>query len=154
MPSDVHAWARLVTLHHALDNGAAKKAAAERTIAHAEQVLAQDPSNGSVMSFGAGAHAALGQSDRALDWMERALLVDPDNLSMRYNFACALAAFMGEKEQALRHLERSLANASAFHLALVEADPDLETLREEPRYKAMINKAKKRLGIDEAQEAI
>ena len=95
-----------------------------------------------------------GHADRARDWMERALLVDPDNLSMRYNFACALAAFMGEKEQALRHLERSLANASAFHLALVEADPDLDTLREEPRYKAMINKAKKRLGIDEAEVAI
>lgn len=150
--SDVHAWARLVTLYHALGNEAAKKVAAEAAIAHAEQVLAQDPSNGSVMSFGAGSYAALGQEERAREWMERALLVDPDNLIMRYNFACLLAAFIGDKEVALRHLERSLVTANAFHLGLVESDPDLDSLREEPRYRSMIANAKKRLRIEPAVE--
>jgi len=154
IPSDVHAWARLVTLYHALGDRAAQKAAAEMAVTQAEQVLAQDPSNGAVLSFGAGALASLGQLDRARDWMERALLVDPDNLSMRYNFACALTAFMDDKQTALRHLERSLANAGAFHLKLVEADPDLELLRDDPNYKAIISKARKRLGIDELEAAI
>ena len=44
------------------------------------------------MSFGAGGLAALGETDRAREWMERAMLIDPDNLNMRYNFACMLAA--------------------------------------------------------------
>jgi adenylate cyclase len=152
--SDVHAWARLVTLHHALGNEAAKKVAAESAISHAEQLLSQDPSNGSVMSFGAGCYAALGEVERSREWMDRALLVDPDNLSMRYNFACSLAAFVGDKHGALRHLERSLATAGVFHLNLVEADPDLDSLREEPRFKAMIAKARKRLGIEEPVAAI
>jgi adenylate cyclase len=152
--SDVHAWGRLVTLHHALGNRSAEKVAAERAIAQAEQILAHDPSNGSVMSFGAGAYAALGQHQRALEWMERAMLVDPDNLSMRYNFACALAAFIGDKKTALGHLERSLGTAGAFHLALVEVDPDLDSLREEPQFKAMIAGARKRLGIEEVVPVI
>ncbi len=150
MDSDVHAWARLVTLHHALGNNAAKKAAAETTIAQAEQVLAQDPSNGAAMSFGAGAYAVLGQADRSREWMERAMLVDPDNRSMRYNFACALAAFIGDKDGALRHLERSLATAGAFHINLIEADPDLESLRDDPRFEAMLARARKRLGIEKS----
>jgi adenylate cyclase len=152
--ADVHAWARLVTLHHALGNGAAKKVAAEMAISHAEQVLAHDPSNGSVMSFGAGAYAALGQRERAYEWMERALLVDPDNLSMRYNFACALAAFIDDKDGALRHLERSLATAGAFHLSLIAADPDLDSLRDEPRFHAALSGAKKRLGLEEVVPVI
>jgi len=149
MESDVHAWARLVTLHHALGNHAAKKVAAEATIANAEQLLAHDPSNGSVMSFGAGSYAALGQEDRAREWMDRALLVDPDNLGMRYNFACALSAFLGDKEGALRHLERSLATAGAFHLNLIEADPDLDPLRDDLRFNAVLAPVRKRLGIEE-----
>ena len=149
MESDVHAWARLVTLYHALGNVPAKKVAAESTIEQAEKVLASDPSNGSALSFGAGAYAAIGQLDRAREWGERAALLDPDNLSMRYNFACALAAFGGDKEGALRQLERSLTNAGAFHVTMVEADPDLDSLRYDPRFRAMIDRAKKRLGIED-----
>ena len=154
MESDVHAWARLVTLYHALGNVPAKKVAAESTIAEAEKVLAHDPSNGAVMSFGAGAYAALGEVDRAREWAERGVLVDPDNLSMRYNFACALAAFGGDKEGALKQLERSLRTAGAFHIAMAEADPDLDSLRDEPQFKAIMTHARKRLGIKEAAAAI
>ncbi|HXV00790.1 MAG TPA: TIR domain-containing protein [Caulobacteraceae bacterium] len=152
MGSDGHAWGRLVSLHHALKNPAAEKVAAERTVAEAEKVVAQDPSNGAAMSFGAIGCAALGQSGRAQEWIERALLVDPDNLSMRYNFACALGTYLGEVDGALKHLERSLESSGAFHLGLIEVDPDLDPLRETPRFKMMIEKTKKRLGIEDASE--
>lgn len=145
MEADVHAWARLVTLHHALGNRSAEKIAAEKTISEAEQILAADPSNGAAMSFGVLANAALGKSERAREWIERGLLVDPDNLSMHYNFACALAGFIGDREGALRHLERSLATAGRFHLSLVEADPDLDPLRDHPRFQEILAAARERL---------
>ena len=151
--TDVHAWARLITLHHALGHRAAKKVAAEKAVAEAEKVLALDPSNGAAMSFGASGHAVLGHKERALEWIERALLVDPDNLGMRYNFACTFAAYLGDEEVALKHLERSLLTAGAFHLGLIEADPDLDSLRENPRFKTMIAQTRKRLGIKEPQSA-
>ncbi len=53
------------------------------------------------MGVGVAALAALGETDRAKDWMRRALLIDPDNLLMRYNFACALATSLGDPEAAL-----------------------------------------------------
>jgi adenylate cyclase len=153
MESDVHGWARLVTLYHALGDVPAKMLAAESAIAQAEKVLAQDPSNGAAMSFGAGAYSAMGELGRAREWAERGALVDPDNLSMRYNFACALAAFGGDKDGALRQLERSLERAGAFHIAMAEADPDLDSLRNEPRFMALLARAKKRLGIEETVAA-
>jgi hypothetical protein len=73
---------------------------------------------------------------------------------MRYNFACALAAFVGDKDAALRHLERSLLTAGAFHLSLAEADPDLDSLRDDPRYRSAVTEAKRRLGIDETLPVI
>ena len=154
MPADVHAWARLVTLYHALGANPAKKVAAESALGQAEKVLAQDPSNGAALSFGALAYSAIGQLDRAREWTERAMLVDPDNLGMRYNFACALAAHGGDKESALRHLERSLTTAGIFHINMAEADPDLDLLRDDPRFKEMLSRVKKRLGIDEPAAAI
>jgi adenylate cyclase len=148
MDSDVHAWARLVSCHHKLGDGAAKKSAAESTIAQAERVLAQDPSNGAAMSFGALAHAALGQTERAREWMERGLLIDPDNAPMRYNLACTLAAYLGDKEGALKLLERNLPTVSAFHISMAEAEPDFDPLRDDPRFDALMNRARKRLGIE------
>jgi adenylate cyclase len=53
------------------------------------------------MGMGVTALAALGETDRAKDWMRRALLIDPDNLQMRYNFACTLAASLGDPDAAL-----------------------------------------------------
>jgi adenylate cyclase len=147
MESDVHAWARLVTLYHALGESAAKKHAAEVAIRQAEEVLSHDPSNGAALSFGVLAHSALGHAESAREWIHRAMLVDPDNLSMRYNFACALASYLDDKDGALRHLERSLSNAGAFHIMLVQVDPDLDPLREDPRFQSIVARTLERLGI-------
>jgi adenylate cyclase len=148
--SDVHAWTRLVTLYHAVDDDSAKRVAAENSIAWAEQALALDPSNGFAMSSGAIGHAALGQIDSAREWMERAMLVDPDNLSMRYNLACLLAGYLDDHDMALRFLERSFANAGGFHLNMAESDPDLDSLHGDSRFKALVERAKKRLGIEDS----
>lgn len=76
------------------------------------------------------------------------MLVDPDNLSMRYNFACALASYLGDTDEALRHLERSLANATAFHIMLVQVDTDLDPLREDARFQGIVARTLERLGIE------
>jgi adenylate cyclase len=147
--SDPHAWARLVSCHHALGDRRSARTAAENAVGQAEQVLAHDPSNGAAMSFGALGHAVLGQADRAREWMERAMLIDCDNLDMRYNFACLLATYLAEPERALSFLERYLGAIGSFQISLVEADPDLDPLRDDRRFKAMLARTRKRLGIEE-----
>ena len=146
--SDVHAWGRLVTCYHALGDPAGLKRAAEMSIAQAEKVLAQDPSNGAAMGVGAGGFAALGQPERAREWMDRAMLIDPDNLSMRYNFACVLAAHLGDREGALRLLERILAAANGILVRAAQNDPDLVSVHDDPRFEKALTAAKKRLNIE------
>ena len=43
----------------------------------------------------------LGEAERAKEWINRAMLIDPDNVNARYNFACALACYLGETDAAL-----------------------------------------------------
>ena len=113
-------------------------------------MLAQDPSNGAAMSFGAFGHAALGEAHRAREWMDRAMLIDSDNLNMRYNFACMLAAHLDDRDGALRLLERYFAVVGGFQITMAEADPDLDSLRDDRRFQRMLERAKARLGIADA----
>lgn len=49
--------------------------------------------------------SAAGEAERAKVRMNRALLIDPDNFSMRYNFACGLCVYQHDKNAALEMLE-------------------------------------------------
>ncbi len=81
----------LITCYAAIGDVEATARAARTSLARVEKALSQDPSNGSAMSFGVSALAALGEAERAREWIDRALLIDPGNMTMRYNLACALA---------------------------------------------------------------
>ena len=152
MESDVQSWARLVTCYRALGDESRMRTAAETTVAQAEQVLARDPSNGAAMSFGARGYAALGQMERAKEWMDRAMLIDPDNLIMRYNLACMMGVHFGEeKNTAIHLLERNFANSGVLNVKAAEADPDLKSLRDEPNFQAMLDRARTRLGMQPAE---
>jgi len=146
MDSDFHAWGMLTTCYFGLGDKESAKDTAKMTLKQVEQVIAHDPSNGAAISFGVSALAALGEQDRAREWMERALLIDPDNLNMRYNFACALARDFGDSDAAIRMLDSSLSRVKGS-LGAAEFDPDLESIREDPRFKKIIQDAKDRLGI-------
>jgi adenylate cyclase len=77
------------------------------------------------------------------------MLVDPDNLSMRYNFACILASYLHDKEGALKLLARTLAATSGpQQVRAAQTDPDLDPLREDPRFQKMMADAERRLGIE------
>ena len=144
MENDYHAWALLITCYQALGDKAGVKHAAEMMVAQAEKAVAEDPSNGSALGVGAGGLAALGQAERAKEWIERATLIDPDNLNMMYNFACVLAAHLNDKEAALKLLERSFARTLPIQIKLAESDPDLDSLRDDPRFQKMLGEAKQR----------
>ena len=64
-------------------------AAAKIAFERCAKILARD-SNRAASGHSSIALSVLGQKERAKEWMERALLVDPDNLTMRYNFVCSL----------------------------------------------------------------
>jgi len=137
----------LITCYTALGNREAARRAAEITLVRVEKVLAHDPNNGSAMGHGSDALAVLGQGERAKEWMGRALLIDPENLSMRYNFVCALANHLKDTEAALEMLDPAFEKMGTGLINHAKIDPDLDPLREDPRFKAMLAAAEKRVGL-------
>src|SRR6185437_14927546 len=79
--------------------------------------------------------SAAGEGGRVKMYMNRALLIDPDNFSMRYNFACGLCVYQHDKNAALEMLEPVFARITADLLRYMQADPDFESLHDDPRYK-------------------
>jgi adenylate cyclase len=137
--------AMLITCYTALGDTEGARRAARMTLARAEAVLAQDRSNGIAMSYGVNALAVLGEADRCRDWIRRALLIDPDNRIMRNNFACALSAHLKDIDGALDLLGLYLAQVTRSDLEWTKTDPDMDPLREDPRFQAMIAAAEARL---------
>jgi adenylate cyclase len=69
-------------------------------------------------------------------------------MNMRYNFACTLAAYLKNADAALDMLGPVLEKMAAGYLSHVKVDPDLDSLRNHPRYKAMIAAAEARLAAE------
>jgi adenylate cyclase len=139
----------LITCHTALGNAEAARRAAGMTVERAEKVVAQDRGNGAALAYGAMALAVLDEAERAKEWIARALLVDPSNLPMRYNFACALATYLKDTDAALDMLQPALERMPRGFLNHAKVDPDLDSLRDHPRFKAMIAAAEARLAAEE-----
>jgi adenylate cyclase len=154
MDDDFHAWAMLSTCYQAQGDKEKLRHAATKMVSEGQKAIQQDPSNGAALGILAGGYALLGEEERAREWIDRAMLIDPDNFNMRYNFACVLSGHLGDKEGALSIIERLFATCAEFPVRIAETDPDLDAIRGEPRFQKILAAAKKRLGIkDEAPAA-
>ena len=145
MDADFHDSSMLVTCYTSLDDAANLERCARMTIERAEKAIAQDPSNGFALGTGVMSLAALGEAARAKEWTERAVLIDPDNISMRYNLACGLA-YLREFDGLIDIIGPYFAAVSMTQLKHSAVDPDLDEVRGDPRFRAMTEAALARLG--------
>ena len=147
METDLNSGSMLLTCYTAVGDSEAARRVAKITLSRTEKTLAQDPNNGTAMAYGAIALATLGEAERAKDWISRALLIDPENMNARYNFACSLTNYLKEPEAALELLGPVFETMAIAWLNHAKADPDLDPLRQDPRFKAMVASAETRLGV-------
>jgi adenylate cyclase len=154
MESDFHAWAMLSTCYQSLGEKTKLREAARMMVSEAQRAVQQDPSNGAALGILAGGYALIGEVEKTREWIDRALLIDPDNLNMRYNFACILAGHLRDKEEALKMLHGTLSRAGEYQVRIAETDPDFDAIRDDPRFEQMIDAAKKRLGIVKTADAV
>jgi len=135
----------LITVYTALGKHDAVQRAAKTTLERCEKILARDSNNGAALGHSSIALTVLGQHERAKEWMERALLVDPDNLTMRYNFVCLLTTQFHDKDAALKMLQPAFELAGSGLIAHAKVDPDLDRIRDDPRFKEILEAAERRL---------
>src|SRR5262249_9942801 len=82
--TDYAAAALTIQCHQAIGDAEGAKAASRRALARIERLIAAEPDHGSAMGHGAGILAMLGEVDRAKEWAERAMLLDPENSNLQY----------------------------------------------------------------------
>ena len=111
--------------------------AARNGVARAERELALHPANPRPAYLGAVSLVALGEIDRAKEWADRALAIDPDDGLAKYNVAC-FYSLMGDHERAIDLLLELLPSATNERKRWVRFDSDLDPLRTHPRFAKVI----------------
>jgi adenylate cyclase len=154
MDNDFHSPLMLQTCYTDSGDEPGAMDAAKRTLDRSEATLARDPTNGAALAAGASSLFLLGEIERGKDWLQRAILLDPDNMMVMYNAACSLTYKNADLEGALDLLEEYFSRVeSPGNVLHAEIDPDMDPIRENPRFVALIAEAKARLGIAEASNA-
>jgi len=142
--ADFWALGMAIQCYEALGDEEATRNAARRALARVEKVVAAEPDHGLAIGWGVSALVALNERDRAKEWTGRAMLLEPDNLNLRYNLACSMVG-LGEAALALELLEPVLERAQRHNLTWFATDNSLDSIRDDPRLHAMLAKAEARL---------
>ncbi|HSN90068.1 MAG TPA: serine/threonine-protein kinase [Anaeromyxobacteraceae bacterium] len=101
-----------------------------------ERHMDLNPDDPRAATMRAVALCRLGKREEGLRWAERALAIDPRDAGVRYNVAC-FYALEGAVEPALRALEE-VVRAGFGNRDWIRRDPDLDSLRGDPRFQALL----------------
>jgi adenylate cyclase len=139
-------WAAgfLADLYAAVGDTTRAERAARRALERAEKVLATEPAHAPAMTFGIYALVTLGERERALEWAQHALLIDPETYQVGFNVALAMAR-LGETNKALDMLEKHLPHLPRELLLGLKRHPHFAPLREHPRFQALLAEGEARL---------
>ncbi len=135
-PDDYQSVCLLIAIYHSLGRDQDSKDAARRGIKLAERELTLHPEDSRPAQLGSGALLELGETERAREWMSRALALDPDDPITHYNVACGYTK-LGDLDAAFDLLERALPRAPEKK-EWIKHDSDLDALRSHPRYKKIL----------------
>jgi adenylate cyclase len=137
-PEDYQALLLGMQVYRTLGRLDDERSAAERGFARARRTLELNAGDVRALYLGGSALLRLGRTREALEWVERALALEPDEPSVLYNVGCLYAQLGGEYlDKAMGLLERAVLPGMANRV-WVEHDSDLDALRELPRFKAFL----------------
>ncbi|WP_217371831.1 TPR end-of-group domain-containing protein [Ruegeria arenilitoris] len=95
------------------------------------------PDNPDPLELGASTLAQRGEFDSAREWLDRALRIRGGSDGGSFNIACVYS-LLGETDLALDVLERIVEDAGPDVRQWLSVDPDLESIRDDPRFKELM----------------
>ncbi len=101
-----------------------------------EEHLERHPDDSRACIMAANAYANLQDADRSAHFAARAIAMDPEDPMLLYNVAC-LYGVLGRADDCLTALEQAV-NKGWGDKAWLEHDSDFDTVRNQPRYLALI----------------
>lgn len=134
-PEDYESVGLLAQAYHSVGNNTEADTAYRRRIRLLEQQLELTPDNARACVLCAVSHSALHEAAKSEEYVERALSIDPDDPMLLYNVACVYAQ-LGKTEEALSSVERAV-DKGFGHKEWIEHDTDLDSIRDNPRFKAL-----------------
>ncbi|CAN7728127.1 TPR end-of-group domain-containing protein [Mesorhizobium sp. LjNodule214] len=136
-PDDYRSPLLVMNALHSLGRRDEEARLAEVGLERAERALKLHPENSDPAQLGAIALIALGQHDRAKEWADRALAIDPDDNNAMYNIACVYS-LLGEADHAIDLLEPYLRLVGDHMKSWFKNDSDFDPIRSHPRYKDLL----------------
>jgi len=124
--------------HEALGNRAEAEAGYRGALEVVEKHMELNPDDPRAATMRAVSLCRLGQQEEGLHWAERALAIDPEDAGVRYNVAC-LYALEGMADKAISCLEDAI-RVGFGNRDWIEHDPDLASLRDHPRFQALLSR--------------
>ncbi|HEX5269658.1 MAG TPA: tetratricopeptide repeat protein, partial [Gemmataceae bacterium] len=137
-PDDYKTPSLLACACEGLGRTADAKASYRQALRAVEQYLRLHPDDARALYSGAVAWCRLGEPGRGVEWARRALAIEPDDHNTLYNVACVYA-LAGRADEALACLEGSARHGTG-HRGWFENDPDLASLRGDPRFQALLER--------------
>ena len=136
-PADYQAPSLRGLCFRALGRADEARDAFQDCIEKVEDHLQLHPDDVRAVYMGSGALVGVNETDRALEWADRALAMDPEESAVIYNVACTYA-LLGQTQRAIDCLQKALRQGFG-HKEWMEHDPDLESLRDHARFKVLIS---------------
>jgi serine/threonine protein kinase/Flp pilus assembly protein TadD len=136
-PDDYQAVSLLVPVYHGLGRPAEAATTERRALQLVEKHTESHPDDARSLYLGAGILARVGEHGKSYEWATRALAIDPEETSILYNVACVYA-LLGRTEDALRCLAKVMEHGTFFKNWAAK-DSDLDSLRSDPRFHALLS---------------
>ncbi|WP_287324081.1 tetratricopeptide repeat protein [Mesorhizobium sp.] len=151
-PDDYRAWDQLRAVHVSLGQHEEAVESARQCLQRIEKEIAAYPDEPILLCYGGCLLADLGEMEHGAEWASRAAAIAGNDLRVLYNLGCCYAK-LGKAEEAMDCLERQ-ASGSPIYVAQTTAwmkkDSDLDSLRNHPRYLALIDRMNAQLGAAKA----
>ncbi|MGE5715961.1 MAG: protein kinase domain-containing protein [Acidobacteriota bacterium] len=141
VPEAYDAWYLLGMCYRRLGGVVKARSADLECIEATKKRLRSHPDDTRAWTMGASVLAELGEPERAAEWVARALAVDRDEPIIAYNAACVYAA-LGRHDEAFACLEAPVGQGF-LPADWVVNDPDLDPLRGDPRFAALLEGARR-----------